>query len=93
MSDSSIPRVFATGPRISNPTVEMHTNAMLFVQDGEALRHRATAGQFFLFVQGIELALKADFMRRIFRWILRRVGHNLMELLCACEGRDCPVRA
>jgi hypothetical protein len=32
-------------------------------------------------------------MRRIFRWILRRVGHNLMELLCACEGRDCPVRA
>jgi hypothetical protein len=37
MSDSSIMRVFATDPRISNPKpVEMHTNAMLFVQDGFA---------------------------------------------------------
>jgi hypothetical protein len=38
MSDSSITRVLATDPRLSNPKpVEMHTNATLFVQDGEAL--------------------------------------------------------
>ncbi len=89
MSDSSITRVFATDPRISNPKpIEMHTNATLFLQDGEALGSRATAGQFFLFVHGIELALKAHLHEKGFSLDdLRHVGHNLMELLRACEDQ------
>ena len=89
MSDSSITRVFATDPRISNnKPVEMHANATLFVQDGEALGNRATAGQFFLFVHGIELALKAYLHEKgLSIDDLRRVGHNLIELLRACQAR------
>jgi hypothetical protein len=73
MSDSSITRFFATDSRIANPKpVEMHTNAKLFIQDGEALRNRATAGQFFLFVHGIELALKS-FLQQISCAVIERL--------------------
>ncbi|MGJ4963319.1 hypothetical protein [Bradyrhizobium sp. HKCCYLRH3061] len=86
MSDSSISRVFATDPRIANPKpVEMHTNALLFVQDAEALGRRATAGQFFLFAHGIELALKG-FLHEKGRTLeeLEGIGHKLGKLLDLC---------
>lgn len=76
-------RFFATDPRISNPKpVEMHTNAALFIKDGEALGRRATAGQFFLFVHGIELALKG-FLHEKGQTLdeLQRYGHKLVELM------------
>jgi hypothetical protein len=88
MTDSSMIRAFATDPRIANPKpVEMHTNAVLFVQDGEALGNRATAGQFFLFAHGIELALKG-FLHEKGRTLeqLERIGHKLGELLESCRA-------
>jgi hypothetical protein len=90
MSHSSIIRAFATDPRIANrKSVEMHTNAVLFVQDGGVLGNRATAGQFFLFAHGIELALKG-FLHEKGRTLeqLERMRHKLGELLelCKAEG-------
>jgi hypothetical protein len=90
MSDSSIIRTFATDPRIENPkAVEMHTNAVLFVQDGEAMGDRATAGQFFLLTHGIELTLKG-FLHEKGHTLegLVSMGHKLCELLelCKVEG-------
>ncbi len=63
----------------------MHTNAFLFVQDAEALGLRATAGQFFLFAHGIELALKA-FLHEKGHTLeeLEGIGHKLGELLKLC---------
>jgi hypothetical protein len=86
MSDSSIIRVFAADPRLANPKpIEMHTNAFLFVQDAEALGHRATAGQFFLFAHGIELALKG-FLHEKGSTLeeLTGIGHQLGKLLESC---------
>jgi hypothetical protein len=88
MSDSSNVRAFATDLRIANPkSVEMHINAVLFVQDGEALGHRATAGQVFLFAHGIELALKG-FLHEKGRPLedLERVRHKLGALLELCKA-------
>jgi hypothetical protein len=93
MSDSSLARWFATDPRISNPKpVEMHTNATVFIDDGEALGNRATAGQFFLFAHGIELALKSFLHDNgLTLEELKKIGHDLDKLLerCRAKGLAC----
>jgi hypothetical protein len=93
MSDSSIVRLFATDPRISNPkAVEMHTNATVFIDDGEALGDRMTAGQFFLFAHGIELALKSFLHGKGVKLKkLEKIGHELDKLLgrCRAKGLGC----
>jgi hypothetical protein len=87
MSDSSHYRFIAIAPHVANPgPIEMHVNATLFVRDGEALGDRATAGQFFLFVHGIELALKSFLHEKgVGLSELRHVGHRLSALLNECN--------
>ena len=84
--DSSTSRYLAIDPRVTNPKpYEMHVNATIFVQDGQALGQRATAGQFFLFAHGIELALKSflhfngvDLSR------LQNMRHGLLRIQKEC---------
>jgi hypothetical protein len=88
MTDSDHVRMIANDPRVSDPkSVEMHTNAMLFVQDSEALGQRASAGQFVLLVHGIELALKGYLHQRGHTLEdLRDIGHKLRKLLDLCKA-------
>jgi hypothetical protein len=81
--------MFGTDPRISNPkAVEMHTNATVFIDDGEALGSRMTAGQFFLFAHGIELALKGFLHGNgLTLEELKNIGHELDELLQLCRAK------
>jgi hypothetical protein len=65
----------------------MHAMAKQFVSDGQALGNRVTAGQFFLFAHGIELALKG-FLHSggLTLQELQNIGHKLTELLQKCDA-------
>jgi hypothetical protein len=73
-------------PGVKNPkAVELHVNAAHFVRDGEALGNRASAGQYFLLVHGIELCLKS-FLHDRGQPLPALWGHDLEALLQEAEG-------
>ena len=84
-----IHRGMALDPRVQDRVpYEMHTNALLFVQDAGFLGNRHTAGQIFLLFHGIELALKAflSFKGISERDLWNRFGHHLEDLLLRFRG-------
>src|SRR5262249_10013988 len=87
MNQSSHHRAIAVQPGVNNPkAVEMHVNAEQFVRDGQALSNRASAGQYFLFVHGIELALKS-FLHDKGQPLGALYGHDLDVLLQQAEAK------
>jgi hypothetical protein len=84
MSDSEVTRYVDWGtPSDANvKAMEMHFMAKSFIRDADSLADSYSAGQFVLFIFGIELALKAFLHERGFSLgVLReRFGHDLSEL-------------
>jgi hypothetical protein len=81
LNQSSHHRTLAIQPGVNNPkAVEMHVNAGHFVRDGQALGIRASAGQYFLLVHGIELSLKS-FLHDKGETVEALWGHDLKGLL------------
>jgi len=71
----------ADTPAVNPKSAELHRNARLLLSDAVALGERATPGQFLLFRQAIELALKS---------FLHQRGDSLknlrLEFACDLEG-------
>jgi hypothetical protein len=91
MNQSSHHRAIGIQPGVNNPkAVEMHVNAGLFVHDGQALGNRASAGQYFLFVHGVELALKS-FLHDKGLTLSAIRGHDLDGLLQHAEAKGLAI--
>jgi hypothetical protein len=91
MNQSSHHRAIAVQPGVNNPkAVEMYANAGLFVSDGQALGNRASAGQYFLFVHGVELALKSFLHDKGLSLHAVR-GHDLEALLQKAEAKGLAI--
>lgn len=65
----------------------MHVNATIFVEDAISLGNRHTAGQIFLFIHGVELALKSFLAHKNVPSdvLLSKYRHDLVLLLSDSE--------
>jgi hypothetical protein len=94
MAGSRKTRGFTEGPRLSNPkSIEMHTNAALFLHDAKYLGEQATASQFVLFVHAIELAIQSFLHGKGYDLKDLRLGfaHDLDDLLKEARGAGLAV--